>query len=1068
MASYNLALSSAQATGTFVQEGHFGSNALHNINIDSTGGFLPHDGFAAAVDQLDLRHLRYPGGHAENTLDVTKLEGGELRAEVRAFMDWCVANSTPDDKIQVTVVLPTKVDIPAAQVETFVYKLLEDYGDHVSGLEIGNEYSIGQRVANADRSIHPEENPDSDFVSSMNETEYGIAANRVINAAQSAIDKLAADRPALDHDPDILIQLGDTNGAGSAYKGNGSWDQANEAILSWLDQTALDAIDGAVAHYYYNKPHTGSLAFDGGYQEIRSLDHRIENFNSHLGRDVPLYVTEWNVLKSNFDQLGMASASTILEMFESMVQLGTAEAFIWPLQHRTANTIGGNRSATDLDLSPAGGVFQMMSDNLRPETSTETGHVEAFQSMDTTWSGTGGGSVEINYFASQYHDVLYVSHRDLATGTLNVDLSAFTGGATSIDVTRMTLDRSSSDGLSDLADDNGLNRLSRRYIDAAEKAALEDLAFFDPSNKNHIKSSGDKYLTYLPDPDTIVPLTNAPDSIDDYYFATEVDVSPQFIDLPGDYLNTGSVHLDVMPYDVTQIVIEKTWRQEGGDANERFTGGVGQDLVLGRSGNDTISTGEGNDTLKGGYGNDILYGGSGDDSLASGFGNDSLFAGSGNDTISVNDGIKVIDGGSGTDRLKLDLARSAYTVTTDGSAVRLRADGFDARIENVETFQFADQTQSLNDVLHGAGSNPSGFAGGTPTNIVVGETTGLFGTEESAQVYRAFATALGREPDLTAHQHWTTQLATGTMTLDEVTSALTASAEFQSLYGGTSNSQFVTQLYHTALGRGPSAAEQATWTNQLSAGTSRAELVSSLSQSAEHIALTQSGQEAFDLAHDPTSWADDVVRLYQAIFDRSPDNGGFAYWTEQLPNGADFNQIVSAFMNSPEFQTTYGDATVPEFVELLYQNVLKRGADTGGTNFWNDALQNNWTRPDVVTFFMNSREFTAKMAPEVKAYMHRIGTDDVLQAAPGNSILSGGLYADTFVFENTDDGRHTITDLEAWDTLQFTQFGYGSVNDALGQMSQQGDDVVFQDDGVTVVINDYALDQITPDMISIL
>ena len=54
-------------------------------------------------------------------------------------MDWVKANSTPGDPIQVTMVLPTKTDIPAADMEQFVYLLLEEYGDHVSGLEIGNE-----------------------------------------------------------------------------------------------------------------------------------------------------------------------------------------------------------------------------------------------------------------------------------------------------------------------------------------------------------------------------------------------------------------------------------------------------------------------------------------------------------------------------------------------------------------------------------------------------------------------------------------------------------------------------------------------------------------------------------------------------------------------------------------------------------------------------------------------------------------------------------------------------------------------------------------------------------------
>ncbi|WP_323770764.1 DUF4214 domain-containing protein [Antarctobacter sp.] len=1106
MASYNVSLASATATGTFVQDYHFGTNALHDVNISTTGDMLPHDGFAAAVDALDLTHMRYPGGHTENTLDVTRLENGQIRAEVRAFMDWVVANSTPDNMIQVTIVLPTKIDIPAEQIEAFVYLLLEQYGDHISGLEIGNEYSIGKRVEGFDRSTHPEDIPDSDFVSSMTESEYGIAANRVINAAQDAIDRLAADRPGLGHDPAILIQLGDTNGAGSAYKGNGSWDEANEAILEWLDTRALDAIDGAVAHYYYNQSHVETQAFEGTYQEVRSLDQRIDNFNEHLGRDVPLYITEWNVLNTNMNQQGMAAASTLLEMFEYMVQVETADAFIWPLQHRTSNTIAGNRTDDGMDLSAGGGAFKMMADNLRPETSAETGHIESFESIRTEWSGSDG-EVEVNYYASPYHDVIYVSLRELEPGTVNFDIQPFLDEAVSVEVTRMTMDPSSSDGFSDLADDNGLNRLGRRYIDAEEYAVLSQLAFFDDTNKNHVQTVGDgQYRTYLPTATGIVALTGNPDSIDDYYFTTETDVDPLFVAVTGNFLQSGTVALNMMPYDVAQIVIEKKWVQEGGTADEIFTGGIGMDVVLGRDGNDTISTGESSDTLKGGFGDDLLDAGSGDDSINAGGGNDTVFAGAGDDFIVAGSGTKVIHGGTGTDTLKLDANADTYTATVVNGQLRLVGDGFEARIDGVETLVFKDQTISVANYLNGlggSGSQPKGqtgtafddklngssddellsgdaghdilvghsghdtLMGGDGTDLLIAETRGLYGTDASEQVYRIYKAVFGREPDVNGHQYWVTQLASTAKSHAEIAQGFMASPEFQNTYGTTTDVEFVTLLYQNVLGRAPDTGGLNAWLSNLSDGMSRQMVVRHFAESPENKVSTLDGQIEFDTQWDATTYTDDVFRLFQTVFDRAPDAGEFEEWMQNLSNGGTLDGAVNALMASPEFQDSFGATTNAEFVTLLYVNAL--GSPPAGSQMavWTTALNAGLNRADVIMEVMNSPQVVTALEPAVKAFMLALGPDDVLEAGSGNDILSGGLYSDSFVFDPTDDGTHTVTDLESWDTIDISQFDYADVDAAFAHMHQQGDDVVFRDQGVTVIFSNVEMEDITDDMLSL-
>lgn len=647
---------SSSETGQYVSDDQFGANALHNINLSDDGvDYSPSEGFQEAIQTHQINSLRYPGGHVENTLDVTNMPGGRLRPEITAFLDWCVESSTADQKYQVTFVLPTKSDIPAHRIEALVHELLSQYGDLIAAFEIGNEYSIGTKVDDADRSVHPEYIEDSSFIAAMNEVEYSIAANRVINATQNALDRLATTMGSAAPDPRILLQMAETNGAASSYKGGdeaGNFDAANEAILSLLNSRALAAIDGAVVHYYYNVSRDEGLRFTdvGDWREVRRIDQRFDNFQEHLGREVELFITEWNVVAGNDTQHGAASASVLMEMFEFMVRMGVDDAHIWPLQHRTPNNIMGNRNAEDIEYTMSGAAFSMLSESLRPRDS-DTGQTNTFQSVVSDWSG-GDGSVEINHFTSGYQDVLFVSLRSETPSDVDLDLGSLVDGDSVLTIDRLTIDPSSSDGLSDFASSDGGGRVGRRPITADELAQLETLAFFDPDNPNHVRYSGDQILTYLPHFDTIISLISRPTSIDDYYFTSEIDVDPliQSIEAAdGD----ATLSFDLMPFDVVRIVIDNPARQDGTDATDALIGGVGRDVLLGRGGNDYLNGGEDDDKLKGGWGNDTMRGGNGDDKLIDGPGDDVLYGGTGADTLQSSGGTDALYGGSGNDWLDM-------------------------------------------------------------------------------------------------------------------------------------------------------------------------------------------------------------------------------------------------------------------------------------------------------------------------------------------------------------------------------------------------------------------------------
>ena len=77
--------------------------------------------------------------------------------------------------------------------------------------------------------------------------------------------------------------------------------------------------------------------------------------------------------------------------------------------------------------------------------------------------------------------------------------------------------------------------------------------------------------------------------------------------------------------------------------------------------------------------------------------------------------------------------------------------------------------------------------------------------------------------------------------------------------------------------------------------------------------------------------------------------------------------------------------------------------------------------------------------------------NDYLSGGIGNDTLVGGNGADTYAFSALEAGIDTVVGLDSTDSLIFSDFGYGDQSDALGFMSVQGNNVVFEDQGVTVV-----------------
>jgi hypothetical protein len=109
------------------------------------------------------------------------------------------------------------------------------------------------------------------------------------------------------------------------------------------------------------------------------------------------------------------------------------------------------------------------------------------------------------------------------------------------------------------------------------------------------------------------------------------------------------------------------------------------------------------------------------------------------------------------------------------------------------------------------------------------------------------------------------------------------------------------------------------------------------------------------VALDISGTAGQAYRVYQAAFNRTPDNGGLKYWIGLMDGGYTLAGVASGFIASAEFKTLYGSNPTNElFVSKLYDNVLHRAPDTGGYNYWVGLL--NTKKIDNISALLNFSE----------------------------------------------------------------------------------------------------------------
>ncbi len=109
--------------------------------------------------------------------------------------------------------------------------------------------------------------------------------------------------------------------------------------------------------------------------------------------------------------------------------------------------------------------------------------------------------------------------------------------------------------------------------------------------------------------------------------------------------------------------------------------------------------------------------------------------------------------------------------------------------------------------------------------------------------------------------------------------------------------------------------------------------------------------------------AGQAFRLYQAAFDRAPDEAGIGFSIHALDQGQSLSSVAAGFVASAEFKSVFAGANGNgQLVQMLYQHILHRPGDSAGVEFWTRALdEGRTTLPEVLVGFSESAENVAAL-----------------------------------------------------------------------------------------------------------
>jgi len=243
-----------------------------------------------------------------------------------------------------------------------------------------------------------------------------------------------------------------------------------------------------------------------------------------------------------------------------------------------------------------------------------------------------------------------------------------------------------------------------------------------------------------------------------------------------------------------------------------------------------------------------------------------------------------------------------------------------------------------------------------------------------ALVREYYLDILDREPDAGGWDYWSGEICRIIKLGIYVGEGFQAEARFffnskEYLDKGKSDKDFVIDLYQTFLQREPDAGGLDYWVGQLSCLT-RNMLITQFAYSDE-FKLYMSNLFGPDTTRPENNMVND---FYRGFMNRFPDDGGYNAWLAEMRlaqcKGAAAVQELShqlslLFVQSAEYKDRKRDNV--EYVEDLYNGILRRGADCNGFVAWVKNLDAGMSREEMLKLFTDSPEFQIRVDAVIAA-----------------------------------------------------------------------------------------------------
>lgn len=331
-----------------------------------------------------------------------------------------------------------------------------------------------------------------------------------------------------------------------------------------------------------------------------------------------------------------------------------------------------------------------------------------------------------------------------------------------------------------------------------------------------------------------------------------------------------------------------------------------------------------NVTLRGGDGANIVFAGSGSQNIVLGPDDDELHGGDGDDFVGSEGGNDKLFGDAGNDTLR----GGADNDTLDGGSGTDTA-LYTGALADYRISRLADGRWQVKDLRNSADN----------------EGTDLLKDIEQAK-FADQTIRIGGDYDLD-RDAIPDYLESG--------SGTNPNSKDNNIFGNSK--LFVMQLYRDILFREADEGGLKFWQTQLDSGTrSQALVTANFLQSAEF----QAGAAA-------------VTRLYFGALDRLPDDAGLDSWMGAMQSGTPLSAVASSFIASKEFTERFGAQDNAALVDQMYQNVMRRAADTEGKAYWLQRLEAGMSKGDLVLGFTESSEYQAGTAAKVGVSLNYAG-----------------------------------------------------------------------------------------------